>query len=225
MSAIIEYKTSDDSDTANVIHFDGTARENHNPRAQVTEHAVEVGSNVSDHVRPSNDAVSLVVYVTNNPTQLAQSHSGGTQIVSQNITLPSGASATANGFSSKLNRVELVYRTLREVLKNGYLCKVITLTETYESMVLTDISAPITVDGGVETVEMTVSFKQVRLVRTENADAPRTEMIRAKHKARRGGNATDKASDDEAKKTAEDALASEGKSKSFALQLAGLVGS
>ena len=42
--------------------------ERHEHSAQVTEHAVELGSAITDHIRDSNDTLSLEVWVTNAPT-------------------------------------------------------------------------------------------------------------------------------------------------------------
>lgn len=53
--------------TTNVIEFDCTLTEKHESSAKATEHPVEEGANVTDHVRPELDTVSLEGVITNTP--------------------------------------------------------------------------------------------------------------------------------------------------------------
>lgn len=50
-----------------VIEFDATLSEQHTSSAQVTEHPVETGANITDHVRPMLDKVQLEGFITNTP--------------------------------------------------------------------------------------------------------------------------------------------------------------
>lgn len=51
----------------NVIFFDATMNEQHEGIAEVTEHDVERGADLADHVKPLRPALALEVMVSNNP--------------------------------------------------------------------------------------------------------------------------------------------------------------
>lgn len=63
--AFIHYQDASGADIA--IAFDATVRERHSLSALITEHAVENGSNISDHMRPDNDRLSLEIVISNTP--------------------------------------------------------------------------------------------------------------------------------------------------------------
>lgn len=50
-----------------VVEFDVTTTEVHSSAAEVTEHPVEAGANVTDHIRPRLDKVTLECGITNTP--------------------------------------------------------------------------------------------------------------------------------------------------------------
>jgi hypothetical protein len=53
--------------TTSVIEFDATLTETHTSSARATEHPVEEGASVTDHVRPELDRVALEGFITNTP--------------------------------------------------------------------------------------------------------------------------------------------------------------
>lgn len=59
------------------IEFDATPREQHTASAVPTEHPVEKGPNISDHVRPELDKLTVDVHVTNTPTRVPGSNLDG----------------------------------------------------------------------------------------------------------------------------------------------------
>ena len=62
---------------AAMIAIDATVEENHGSSALITEHAVEVGGNVSDHIRPENDRLTLVFVITNTPINVPATNMDG----------------------------------------------------------------------------------------------------------------------------------------------------
>jgi len=60
-----------------MISIDATVEETHGSSALITEHAVEVGSNVTDHIRPENDKLSLLFMISNTPINVPGSHMDG----------------------------------------------------------------------------------------------------------------------------------------------------
>lgn len=60
-----------------LISIDATMEEAHESSALVTEHAVETGANVSDHIRAENDRLTLNFMISNTPIKVPGSHLDG----------------------------------------------------------------------------------------------------------------------------------------------------
>jgi hypothetical protein len=65
MSAFIYWTTK--AGAENTLWFDVTTEEGHHLKAEVTEHPVEEGINVTDNVRPEADELSLTCFISNTP--------------------------------------------------------------------------------------------------------------------------------------------------------------
>lgn len=53
-----------------VLWFDVTTEENHQLKAEITEHPVEEGINVTDNVRPEADVVTITAFISNTPIKV-----------------------------------------------------------------------------------------------------------------------------------------------------------
>jgi hypothetical protein len=67
------------------VWIDVSVREGHELQAEVTEHPVESGANVADHIRPLPAAISIEGIVTNHPIELPRSHAGTARASSASI--------------------------------------------------------------------------------------------------------------------------------------------
>lgn len=65
--------------TIGTIWIDVSISEKHQLSAEVTDHPVEDGSNITDNVRPQPRSVQIEGLVSNHPTELPLSHVGGTR--------------------------------------------------------------------------------------------------------------------------------------------------
>lgn len=65
--------------TIGTIWIDVSISEKHQLSAEVSDHPVEDGSNISDNVRPQPRVVQIDGLVTNHPTEMPLSHVGGAQ--------------------------------------------------------------------------------------------------------------------------------------------------
>jgi hypothetical protein len=63
--------------TIGTIWIDVSLSETHQLSAQVTEHPVEDGVNITDHIRPQPRSIQIEGIVTNHPIELPLSHAGG----------------------------------------------------------------------------------------------------------------------------------------------------
>ena len=78
--AVLAY-TRADSQLA-FIEFDATVQEGHSSTVSVTEHALEDGTLVSDHVRTQPDLLTLEVSITNTPVRFPPAGVIGAQATS-----------------------------------------------------------------------------------------------------------------------------------------------
>jgi len=156
-----------DDDSGRIITFDVIENELHENIAEVTEHPVEVGANVSDHVRPLPDQLSLTAYTSNQPIRVNPFTQRG-ELISFALETPtwtvpveatpgslyraglSGLSSLFDdptnvkilAFSEEFNAIWETYEILREFQTNGVLLQILTGIRTYEDMVLTRVTAP-----------------------------------------------------------------------------------
>lgn len=65
------------------ITFDLILSESHSHTSEITEHPVEVGANVTDHIRPLPTVLSLELFVTNSPVSEFSGEHTGEQITTE----------------------------------------------------------------------------------------------------------------------------------------------
>lgn len=181
-----------------LIIFDATLREGHESANVVTEHAVELGSNVADHVRPELARFSCDVYVTNTPLTLNPTNTDGAtgSFASNDITVKEkgglpigipgvGAALAGSGvldqdvtyspvvllFSAEFDRVSSVYRELEQLRASATIVTITTRFRQYDNMLIEHLSAPRNADDG-EAVTFTIDAKQVLFAETQTVQVP-----------------------------------------------------
>lgn len=164
----IRYQAATASDSATPreveIEFDATLREVPTYSATVTEHPVERGSAVTDHVIPQNGRVQFEVVVTNTPSQLPATHMSGVTARQDNGVLK---------FSGPFNRVKSVHDEMVTLV--GKLCSFSNAIRDYEDMVISSLTAPREARDG-RSIRFTFEAQQIRFVevKTGPAQAKRT---------------------------------------------------
>ncbi len=169
-------------DGTSPIRFDVVTQETHTLVNDITEHPVESGANVTDHVRSQLDTIALEVFVSNAPISPFDRFSFGD--VGSVKSLPfvgagldvddprlANSSASTLQFDSATDNVSETYRALREAKENATLVTVVTPLWDYQSMVIKSVSIPRTAAEG-DGAKMTVEFKQIRLVETKLVAEP-----------------------------------------------------
>lgn len=181
-----------------LLYFDAVTSEGAEHSATVTEHPVESGSDIADHVRDGLDTVTLEVFVSNTPTRDVNGLYGGSiesvelkvpkferpvpltpgGLMSAGIDTIKGAlspeepwKAQVLKFSSKFNAVKDVLTMLDEWKKAGMVGSVITGWKLYPSVVITRVSPSrnsSTGDGATFAIE----FKEIRIVESKMITAP-----------------------------------------------------
>lgn len=197
------------------VDFDATVKELHASSAIATEHYVEDGVALTDHVRPERDRLSAEAHVTNTPIRTISGAEDGAVSAFQVTTQATGfdrlAKVKRNGqvdqatressdndfnanvlqWPSEFDRVTDVYTVLRDLMVEGIELTILTSLRQYDSMVLVDMGAPR--DGGDNSnaIMFSLEFVEVRKAQTETVDSPEPLETRAERRRRRGAQATE----------------------------------
>lgn len=174
------------------IEFDTLVRSNETIAVTVTEHAVEKGANVNDHVRQQPDRLSVEAMVSNTPIVVPQTQMRGvsgsfqsTEVQYQNIDrppvglgpasallaqpVPKSASVNMLKFTGQFDRVRDVYGELRLIKENGLTCS-IRLVEKgglvdYTDMVIVNLGTVRETTSG-SARSFSIDFQRIRIVDT-----------------------------------------------------------
>lgn len=175
----------------NVTHstfFDATTDEQHSDNADITEHQVETGFNATDHIRPTPKRLTLTGVVTNTPISIP----AGQQEIGGSVQKQT---ASANGqnfdylalqFDSEFDRVKVVHDELADAIGTGALFTVTTTLAKYENMACENESIPRSAALG-NTLQVTLSFKQLRIVSTSSVETPPSEEKTPKKNGKKAG--------------------------------------
>lgn len=177
------------------IAFDATTRETHESTATATEHPVELGVDVTDHVRKDLDTLELQVVVSNTPVRAAATQMDGVAGLTGSVEIVNAlglelAKAQVLIFSGEFDRTRAVYEELTRIQREGIIVGVITSLREYENMVILRVSPIRTATDGNSLVA-TVSLREIRVVESEIVEAPVPEEPRGRVQRSRGRNGTD----------------------------------
>lgn len=143
-----------------------TEEERHRMSAQVTEHPVERGASITDHMRPERDVLTLQVVISATP------------LFAPDEDLPT--------------RIRDAWEQLLDARNRALLAVVTTSTRTYEDMVLIEaVASKRSADGTWLRAELT--FAEVVLVATELVDDPTPARPRDRIQKNVGDQATTEA--------------------------------
>lgn len=184
-----------DDDSGRIVTFDVIESELHENVAEVTDHPVETGVNVSDHVRPLPDTLSLIAYTSNQPiapnpfTQRGELQSFEINVPQWEVPVeptpgalyraglqalaslfPEKRSVTVLAFPEQFNAIVETYEQLLELQANAVLLQIVTPIRVYEDMLLTRVSAPR--NAGDSGVAFGLDVRKLRIVESGQVAAP-----------------------------------------------------
>ena len=136
---------------------DACISQEHKGSNQVTSHPVELGVNISDHIITDPDELTMECFF------------------SSHVCEP------AAGLRNPIDRAAQFYEKLMDLKDKGYLAIVVTKLRQYESMALVSMSAPRSAELG-DSVQVNLTFRQVKTVQSKTVDAPTPTVDRAKSK-------------------------------------------
>lgn len=180
------------------VALDATLRQAHESTNTVTEHPVETGGNMSDHIRPDLDTLAIDGVISNTPVYLPPDHTDGAREVDVEvegvasgvrIPLPAVGSlvgtipisptpkGVVRGFDPEFDRISACYAALLKLRNEGVLCRVITHLRIYESMAIRRLGVTLEPETG-HALPLSMEFVQIRIGSTEEVPVP--EIPRAR---------------------------------------------
>lgn len=158
-----------------MLTFDGTANESYEGESLATEHPVEEGTDITDHIRAGNQRVTLEVLMSAHPGPAAQGQT------------------TLGGFNPSESRVEAARAAIERLRRQGTIVAIDTPVGSWDSMVILSVVEavePSTGDG----YRATIITREFRQVTTSEITAPSPRVERGRRRGDRGrqpGDGTD----------------------------------
>lgn len=156
---------------AGALELDATTLLGFEATAEITEHPVERGPNVADHIRPMNGTLAMEGVITDHPITLPATQMNGATLAPGTVDLPGGGRATVQRFSAPVDRVRACDAVLQSLVDGGALVTVTTGLRTTESLAIARHRAERNGETG-ESVKVVLEFKRVRLATTARAPVP-----------------------------------------------------
>lgn len=206
----------DDAGATVEVRADAVLSVKHSLKAEATEHPVEKGEDVADHVLPSLDRVTVEVFISNQPTDPFADETGSFEIKTVEIPKyeprpplnPAGAltsvvsgaidSLLSSGgnvditvltFDNDINFARRFYEGMQDLQDNANLVRVLTNVREYENMIIESIE-PVRDRTTGDGMRFVIEFKEIEIVQTEVVAAPIPEESRGFKKQNRGSKAT-----------------------------------
>jgi len=147
-----------------LFKFDASISENYSKQAVLTDHPVEEGADISDHVRSLPEEVEINGWVSNNPIIAAASIREG---------------------SPPRSIAEDAYGELRRIMDERVPVRLVTALREFDNMILTSISVVRNKDTG-RIIDATIKLRELIIATTETTDAPEPEQSNRKKKQNKG---------------------------------------
>lgn len=191
---------TNDAGEAEVVTFDATLRETLSAGATVTEHAVETGADVADHVRPSVRKAVFEVFVSDSPAEEPSTLMYGARGRVASVELQAGAqrvmkrgatgakaaeyvneavkvSASVLQFDAPFARRERVYEKLEQIRSERRVCIAICELAELDDVVITNLSAPLDDKSG-DGIAFSLEVTQIRFATSQTVEVPDPESPR-----------------------------------------------
>lgn len=140
-----------------IVTFDASVTETHTKENEVTDHPVETGADITDHVRRRPEELEMEVVVSNHPV-----------VILASLT---STSPLDGDFTNPVDRVGTAYQELRRLMNAAELVTVVTTLRQYENMVISGMAVTRDKDNG-NVLAAKLSLREIILATTEQVAAP-----------------------------------------------------
>lgn len=158
--------------TVGVVQFDASISEVHSDSSEVTDHPVEEGSDITDHIRKLPSAIEINGRITNTPIVLLASVFAKSPIVDNLV--PSVGTRVFDGYQELLN-----------IQAQGIIVDVITSLRDYENMAITNVQVNRDKDTG-NVLDATISLREVVIANSISVSLPVPLAVANKPKVNKG---------------------------------------
>ncbi len=169
--------------TSGMVQVDASITEQHTTTTQVTEHPVESGPDVTDHIRPMPRRISLSGIISNTPIYTPATQMRGVTGASGSFQVQIGnrqVNYQAFQFSDEFDRVRDAYGELISAALGGALFEIMTTLATYENMAITNFDVPRSAGTG-GALQFQIQFQEIRIVDTQEVTALPSKKQAPKH--------------------------------------------
>lgn len=152
------------------LDLDVTPTQDFERTAEVTEHPVEDGAPVSDHIRPTNGTITIEAVITNAPVIVPETQMRGATRAPGN-TVVGGETVTALRWSGPFDRVRECHALLDALVAARVLVTLTTSLTVLDNLVLTRYKVGRSATSG-DSLPITLDFRRLRLATTQRAEVP-----------------------------------------------------
>lgn len=167
-----------DIDVAKVVTFERAA--------EVTEHPVENGSPVADHIRTVNGAFTLEGIISDTPLRIPRTHTRGLSRSPTSVDLSVAGERVQvqlQRWSGTLDRRRACYEALNALVRDRRAVTLTTRLETIENLAVTRVQVTDDEEAG-NALKVSLGFSQLRIAGTARAPVP--ALPRNQVRAQRG---------------------------------------
>jgi hypothetical protein len=143
--------------TVGVVQFDASVFEMHTDEMEITDHPVEDGSDISDHIRKLPITLEMNGVVTNNPIVFLASVRAKSPVTTDT--------------TNTLDRVGAAYEKLQELQETGELLDVATSLRDYNNMAIQAMSVSRDASTG-NILDATLTLREIIIAKKLTVDLP-----------------------------------------------------
>ena len=169
----------DEAESFELLKIDATRAEEHSFKAKATQHEVEDGANISDHVINSGRVVTINGVISDDPITITAAAVGNLAGITGSL-FPGLGGAVATGAVAKLGS-ELISNGTKpskdaiDIFEGIYELKlplmITTSIKTYTNMIMESLSIPRN-SRNANSLEFSASFREIRIVESEVVEIP-----------------------------------------------------
>ena len=175
----LSYLSGEDAEALELLKIDATRAEEHSFKAKATQHEVEDGANISDHVIKTGRVVTLDGIISDDPISIAAAAIGnigglaGSLVeglggaVATGAVSKIGSELIANGSKPSKDAIDI----LEYIYEESIPLMITTSIKTYTNMIMESLNIPRN-SRNANALEFKASFKEIRIVESEIVDIP-----------------------------------------------------
>ncbi len=154
------------------VEFDCSVSETHVDEAEITDHPVEGGADMTDHIRKLPVSLELNGLITNTPVAIMASLTGGSPV-------------TTDVLPFVLDRVEAGYAELRRTMDEGERLDVSTSLRSYENMAIKNLVVSRDVSNG-NVLNCKIGLREIIEAKALSIDLPTPQDVGNNSKKNKG---------------------------------------